>query len=123
MPTTEQALGHIMQGLSVCNSKPGVNSGATDPAGARPVAEMLAAARISATGRAPPGSVAPELTPGFDLPTDNPFIQCIQPEFFSRIPVFFSGSEKMSGSEKIVGICTALNLEVLSLPEGLVHSI
>ena len=31
------------QGLSVGNSKPGVNSGATDPGGARPVAEMLAA--------------------------------------------------------------------------------
>ena len=31
-----------MQDLSACNSKPGVNSGATDPGGARPVAEMLA---------------------------------------------------------------------------------
>ena len=36
---------------------------------------------------------------------------------------FFPGSGKMSRSEKIVGICATLNLEVLGVPDGLVHSI
>ena len=45
------------------------------------------------------------------------------PRFFLGFRVFFPGSEKMSRSEKIVGICATLNLEVLSVPEGLVHSI
>ena len=35
----------------------------------------------------------------------------------------FSGTEYFSGSGKILGICACLNLEVLSVPEGLVHSI
>ena len=70
-----------MYGLIVCNSKPGINSGATtDPGGARPVAKMLAAATILATERAPPGSVmAPELIPGFELQTINPCIGAPKP--------------------------------------------
>ena len=38
-------------------------------------------------------------------------------------PQKFSGTEYFSGSEKILGICACLNLEVLSVPKGLVHSI
>ena len=45
------------------------------------------------------------------------------PRFVLGFRHFFSGSENMSGSEKIIGIRATLNLEVLSLPEGLVHSI
>ena len=51
----------------------------------------------------------------FDLPiASNPSL------FFSDSGTG-SGSEKMSGSEKIVRIFATLHLEVLSLPEGLVH--
>ena len=43
------------------------------------------------------------------------------PRIFLGFRDFFPGSEKMSRSEKIVGICATLNLEVLSVPEGVVR--
>ena len=45
------------------------------------------------------------------------------PRKISRPRDFFSGSEKMSRDPIFGEICAGLNIEVLSLPEGLVHSI
>ena len=39
------------------------------------------------------------------------------------IPINFCGTLLFTGSGKIIEICACLNLEVLSVPEGLVHSI
>ena len=49
--------------------------------------------------------------------------QSIESENKFSAPRFFSGSEKNSRNPIFGEICACLNIEVLSLPEGLVHSI
>ena len=66
-----------------------------------------------------------EIGPCADFDPKNAFwgTQSIESEKIFSAPRFFSGSEKNSRDRIFGEICAGLNIEVLSLPEGLVHSI
>ena len=56
-----------------------------------------------------------------ERPGEKTIQTCRDPEH--PIPIILFGTGFFSGIGKIIEICAWLNLEVLSVPEGLVHSI